>query len=226
MRVVRRSGGRLTGQLIAFSALNVEAARLARHGYHQAAVRVARAAEQLEAAAEFRRLWEILSELPDDIAEGVLGGVLPGDAPPALADTLRTIARRAEQMRAEQLRAAESPLAEVVSVIAGRIAEVHEDYVLLVRSDGPPAAVPRWMAAAAHRSEVGDVLMLVTDHLDPASAVVEAVPAIDYEELEEPSFSPFGRGDSRVRRLTRADERLLSGIPEPLTILVPVLVGT
>jgi hypothetical protein len=205
--------------LVAYSALNVEAARLARHGYHDAAFRLARAAEKLEAASDFERLQEILAELPDDDADGVVGGVLPANAPAALLDTLRSMARRTER-----LRVAESVLAKIADVVAGRVAEVHESYVVIFRAEGSAAAVPRWMATAAHRGEVGDALVLVTDRLDPASAVVEAVPAIDYDELTEPAFSPFGRGDSRVRQLTRADVQLLSGMPAPLKVLVPLLV--
>jgi hypothetical protein len=219
VRVARRSGGRLRGQLIAFSVLNVEAARLARHGYHQAAARVAQAAAKLEAAVEFRRLQELLAELPDEVVDGVIDGVLPSDPPAALVDALRSIARRTER-----LRGAEAALARVTDVVAGRIVEVHEGYVVLAHPSGPVTMVPRWMAAAAHRDEVGDLLVLVTDRLDSASAVIEAAPAIAYEDLEEPTFTPFGRGDPRVTQLTRADELLLSGTPEPLTVLVPVLI--
>jgi len=217
VRLIRRSGGQLAGQLIAFSVLNVEAARLARHGYHHAAARVARAAAKLERAAEFQRLQMILADLATEAVEEVIDGVMPAGAPAALADTLRAIARRTER-----LRAAESTLARVADVIAGRIVEVHEEFVVVVRPGGHTAIVPRWMATAAHRDEVGDLLVLVTDRLDAASAVVEAIPAIDYDDLEEPAFSPFGRADRRATQLTRADELLLSGTPEALMVLVPV----
>jgi hypothetical protein len=149
----------------------------------------------------------------------VVDGVLPEDAPDGLADALRAIARRTEQ-----LRASESMLATIAEVIAGRIAEVHEGYVLLVRMSGPAAMIPRWMAVAARRDRVGELLALVMDKLDGASAFVEAIPAIDVDTDDAGTFSPFGRGDARVRNLTRADERLLAGEPQPLRILVPVLI--
>jgi len=117
---------------------------------------------------------------------------------------------------------AEITLAEIV---AGRVAEVHEGYVVLVRMSGPAAMVPRWMAAAVQRDKVGALLAMVMDRLDDGRAVVEAVPAIDMDDdAGTGTFSPFGRGDPRVLSLTPADERLLAGEPQPLRILVPVLI--
>jgi hypothetical protein len=202
-----------------FSSLNVEAARLARRGVDGAAGRLARAAAELEEGLEFGQLRRILSDLPVRDAEGVVEGVLPENAPIALAEVLRALARRTEQLRAREL-----ALAALVEVVAGRIAEVHEGYVLLVGLGGPAAIVPRWMAVAARRSKVGELLALVMDKLDDASAVVEAIPAIDTDDIRNAgAFSPFGRSDIRTRTLTATDERLLAGEPEPLRILVPVL---
>jgi hypothetical protein len=83
--------------------------------------------------------------------------------------------------------------------------------------------VPRWMAGATRRDRPGALLALVADRLDGASAVVEAVPAI---EIDDPptgdEFSPFGRGDARTRKITEADARLLGREPRSLRILVPV----
>src|SRR5262245_9655865 len=126
VRVTRRAGGRLSGQMTIFSSLNVEAARLARRGVHDAAQRLARAAEELEAGPEFGRLRTMLSDLPVGDAEAVIDGVLP-DGPSALADVIKELARRTEQLRAR-----ENALTALVELIVGRIAEVHEAYVLLV----------------------------------------------------------------------------------------------
>ena len=217
VRVARRAAGRLRGQLTIFSSLNVESARLARHGKTEAAKRLARAAAALESGPEFTLLQQILSELPSVEAERVLEGVLPANAPPNLATSLKEIARLAEQMRGRELAVAGMP-----DVFAGRIAEVHEAYVVLIRITGQAAMIPRWMAAAAQREEVGDLLALVTDRLQSSSAVVDAVPAIDVNDVDVLKFSSFGRGDARVRRLNSADVRLLEGAPEALQIIVPV----
>lgn len=63
------------------------------------------------------------------------------------------------------------------------------------------------------------------DKVDDASAFVEAAPAIDLDDCPGGStLSTLGRGDGRIRALTRSDERLLAGEPQPLKILVPVLI--
>ncbi|HWB35448.1 MAG TPA: hypothetical protein VHA75_05415 [Rugosimonospora sp.] len=201
-----------------FSSLNVESARCARHGNRDAAARLARAAAQLEGGPEFAELGRLLAELPELEMAGVVAGVVPEDAPAALADALRAVARRTEEFREHEL----GPTGPV-EVIAGTIAEVHEGYVLLVRFGGPAAVVPRWMAVAARRTEVGELLALVMDKLDEASAVVEALPAIDVGSGGD-TFTPFGRTDARVRSMTAEDERLLTGEPEAPRVVLPITI--
>jgi hypothetical protein len=211
----------LAGQMTFFSSLNVMAARLARRGNAPAAERVARAAADLEAGPEFAILRSLLSELPDREAEQVVSGQVPGDGPAALTEALRAVASRTEQVRANDILLS-SP-AEVV--FAGRIAEVSDRFVLLVQGKGRATMVPLWMAGAARRDRVGDFLALVADKLDGASAVVEAVPAIDIDDTPgADGFSPFGRGDARTRSITADDVRLLAGEPQSLRILVPVTI--
>jgi hypothetical protein len=187
-----------------------------------AAARVARAAADLEAGPEFAILLSVLSELPDREAEQVVSGQFPEDGPAALAEALRAVASRTEQVRADDILLS-SP-AEVV--FAGRIAEVSDQFVLLVQvKDGTATMVPLWMAGAARRDRVGDFLALVADKLDGASAVVEAVPAIDIEDTPDADgFSPFGRGDARTRSITADDVRLMAGESQSLRILVPVTI--
>jgi hypothetical protein len=212
----------LAGQMTFFSSLNVVAARLARRGNAPAAARVARAAADLEAGPEFAILRSVLSELPDREAEQVVSGQFPEDGPAALAEALRAVASRTEQVRANDILLS-SP-AEVV--FAGRIAEVGDQFVLLVQAkEGTATMVPLWMAGAARRGRVGDFLALVADKLDGASAVVEAVPAIDIEDTPDADgFSPFGRGDARTRSITADDVRLMAGESQSLRILVPVTI--
>jgi hypothetical protein len=64
---------------------------------------MARAAAELESGPEFTRLQRILSDLPGQDAEHVIEGVLPDDVPDALAQALRAIARRTEQVRSGEL---------------------------------------------------------------------------------------------------------------------------
>jgi hypothetical protein len=211
----------LAGQLTFFSSLNVMAARLARRGNAAAAERVARTAADLEAGPEFAVLRSRLSELPDREAERVVNGLLPDDAPAALTKALRAAASRTEQVRADDILLS-SP-AEVV--FAGRIAEVSDSYVVMVQVKGQSTMIPRWMATAARRDQVGALLALVADKLGGASAVVEAIPAIDIDDApDDGGFSPFGRADARTRLITADDARLLGGEPRPLRVLVPVTI--
>jgi hypothetical protein len=108
----------------------------------------------------------------------VVNGLLPEDAPAALTDALRAAVSRTEQVRADDVLLS-SP-AEVV--LAGRITEVSDSYVLMVQVKGQATIVPRWMAVAAQRDRVGALLALVADKLDGASAVVEVIPAIDIDD--------------------------------------------
>jgi hypothetical protein len=196
--------------------LNVDAARLARHGDLEAAGKAALAAADVESAAEFHQLSEILSNLPPHDAERVIDGILPESAPTTLAETLRAIARRTAAAHLHIF--VDAALTEV---LAGKIAEVHDGYVILAVATGAATMVPRWLATAAHRDHIGELLILVTDKLDEASAVVEAMPAIETGDCA--SFSPFGRGDNaRILHVSPADQQLLAGTPVPLRVLVPV----
>lgn len=210
----------LAGQMTFFSSLNVVAARLARRGNAPAAEHVARAAAHLEAGPEFAILRRLLSELQEREAEQVVSGLLPEDAPVALAEALRAVASRTERVRADDIL-----LSSPAEMIFGRIAEVAAGYVVVVQAKGPTTMVPRWMASAARCDRVGALVALVADKLDGASAVVEAVPAIDIDDAPAADgFSPFGRGDARTRSITADDVRLLAGEPQSLRILVPVTI--
>lgn len=208
------------GQMTFFSSLNVAAARLARRGDGSAAERVARAAADLEAGPEFADLRRWLSELPGREAEQVVSGQLPERVPDALTAALRAAASRTERVRASDI--LRSSPAEVV--FAGHIAQVSGAYVI-VQAEGQATMVPRWMAGAARRDRMGALIALVTDKLEGASAVVEAIPAIDIEDAPKADgFSPFTRGDARATSITADDTSLLAGEPEPLRILVPVTI--
>lgn len=219
VRITRFADRGFAGQITCFSSLNVTAARLARSGNASGAERVARAAANLESGPEFAELLRQLTELPDREADQVVNGALPADAPAKLTEALRAVARRTERVRASDI---PSP---VEAVFAGRIAEVTGGYVVVVQREGPATVVPRWMANAARLDRVGGLLALVTDNLGGASAVVEAVPAIDIQYAPGvDDFGPFGRGDQRTRSITADDVRLLAGEPQSLRILVPVTI--
>jgi len=219
VRITPRAAGRAVGRVTVFSTLNLEAARLARLDEARAAARVAKAAGVLESGSEFAELQELLSSLSGEIVGAVLEGVFPADAPVALWGALRALA-----VDTKRLWAAQASRTSLPEVVAGRISDVATSSVTLKLQDGQDLAIPRWLARAVHREAVGDCLAVVTDRLEDCSALAYAIAAFDLD-APPPKFSPFGRA-APVRDLTKADERLLSGRPAPLQVLVPVTIGT
>jgi hypothetical protein len=221
VQITSRQGSRLAGQFTIFSSLNVEAARLARHGQEAAAVRAAVAATEMESRPEFGHLGKILADLPTPVAQAVIDGVIPDDPPAQLLKALRSVARATEELRERELSGTRP-----ADFLAGRVKEVHQSYVIVVLMSGPETLIPRWMAAgAANRAQVGSLLALITDKLSEASAVIDVIPALDVNDDGPPApFTPFGRGDKRALAITADDEQRLAGDPEPLQILVPVAI--
>jgi hypothetical protein len=223
--VPRRRAGRLAGQLVVYASLNVDAARLVRHGDEAAGRRAAQAAEVVEAGVEFSRLRNLLQHLSEEEQEAVLDGQVPaGERAPELHDVLQSLA----QVIAVARRSAGLSYPE--ERFAGRVSERRSDSVLVIAKDGTTTAVPLWMVQAVHRDQVGDQVVLVSVRLDAHQALMLAVPGIDIpaQRSTEPdpvgAFSPFGRGDRRTLEVSDADAGLLRGAPEALRVLVPVTI--
>lgn len=215
--VVTRAERRASGRLTIFSVLNLFAARSAREGDKRAARAWARAAARVEKSATFTRVKALLTgKSIAEVSAAAHGAV--SSAVPGLLEALREVARETRRLRAQQ--GAPGPHTEVV---AGRILEVGREGLVLQAETGVRTLVPRWLGEAAQRSQVGDLLALVSDRLDSTQLVVEAVPAIDVSEAVAEGGSPFGRA-APVRDLTAADRRLLTGAPAPLELLVPVTI--
>ncbi len=184
---------------------------------------MAQAAAEIESGPEFALLQNMLSDLAPADAQEIVDGFMREDALADLKEVIRAIATRTEEVRASDVLLS-SPM-EVL--FAGRIAEMNEHYVVLTQIEGGATVVPRWMAGAVKRDQIGAFLALVADKLDFASAVVEALPAIEINlerSKEQIKFSPFGRDDPRTRRISSRDARLLAGEPQPLRILLPVTI--
>jgi hypothetical protein len=123
----------------------------------------------------------------------------------------------------QRLWAVQASRTSLPEVVVGRISDVATSSVTLKLQDGQDLAIPRWLARAVHREAVGDCIAIVTDRLEDCSALAYAIAALDLD-APGPKFSPFGRA-APVRDLTKADEKLLSGRPAPLQVLVPVTIG-
>lgn len=221
VRVMTRSEGRghATGRTTIFSALNVDAARYALHGDSQKAKKLARAAALIEASAEFVRLAAELAGNPARAVESVVEGE---SADPVRMEVRSLLHRLAQATR--KLRRRSGLERDLWEVLAGAVSEAQAEYVVVTSSSGSRAAVPRDLARAAHREQIGDCLALISYDLGEQSRVIQAVPGIDLSrDSEKKSFSPFRR-DSPVSWISKADAEYLSGSPAPLKILVPVTI--
>lgn len=220
VRIATRTSGRAAGQVTIFSALNLEAARLARRGELPAAVRLAKQAASLEASKEFAVVAALLAGLSPGLVSSVARGVLPEDLPDAdkLWSALRKIAKRTEQVRASgEVRKWRAEL------LAGRISQVRKTSLVLTTVEGE-CSIPRWLGSSVHREQVGDDLAVLNDRLGDSSALAVALPALDVEQSEpEPAFDPFAR-DPRVGVLTMSEMRRISGEPAQPRVLVPVTI--
>lgn len=215
VRIATRAAGKAAGQVTIFSALNLEAARLARRGELPAAVRLAKQAASVEASRDFSVLVGLLAGLSPSLVGSVVNGVLPEGLPHAqeLWSVLRKIARRTEQVRSSrQVRRSRAEL------LAGRISQVRASSLVLTTIDGE-CSIPRWLGSSVHREHVGDELAVLNDRLGDSSAFAVALPALDVE----PAYDAFAR-DPRVGVLTMSEMHRVSGEPAPPRVLVPVAI--
>jgi hypothetical protein len=223
--VPRRRAGRLAGQLVVYSSLNVDAARLVRHGDTDAGRRAAEAAETVEAGALFLRVCDLLQRLTAEQQQAAVDGQLPAGG--TTVDLEAALWSLAEEIAAHR---AAADLPHPDDRFAGHVSERRADSVVISAQDGTRTAAPLWMVRAAHRDQVGDRVVLVSVRLDDHQALMQAVPGIDIpaQRSAEPdqgaAFSPFGRTERRTLEVTPSDLDALRGVPEPLRVLVPVTI--
>lgn len=200
-----------------FSVLNVEAARLAREGRSREAVLVAKAAAKLELGNAFLELKRIVTGKSLAEAAADLQGTTPTQSPQILA-VLRRIARETLEIR-KRLAVTKTSCSQTV---AGRISETLPDAVVL-ETISQKTYVPRGLAESANRVNIGDLLALITERLEPTQVAFQVLPAIALQN-ESTKASPFGRG-APTHRLTAADAALLRRTPAPLQVLVPLTIS-
>lgn len=221
VRIATRTSGRAAGQVTIFSALNLEAARLARLGELPAATRLAKHAASIETSRDFVTLAVLLAGLSPHVVGSVARGLLPQDLPQAeeLWSVLRLIARRTEKVRSSR------PMRRWrAELVAGRISQVSGPSLVLTTTDGESSMIPRWLGSSVHREQVGDELAVLTDRLGDSSALAVALPALDVDKTTaSPDFDPFAR-DVRVGVLTASDMRKISGTAAPPRVLVPIAI--
>lgn len=218
VNVVCRERSRAAGRLTVFSALNVEAARLAREGRGREAVALAKAAAKIEVGAAFAQLKTMISGSTVAEAMVTLQGTGPQAAEPKLLEVVRLIA--AETMIA---RRRGSQFGDRLQTVTGRISESLPDAVVL-ESTSQKTYVPRGLAESANRVNVGELLAIITERLNHSQVAFEVLPAIAVDGEGDVGPSPFGRS-SPIHQVSAADAKRLRRAPAPLRVLVPVTVG-
>jgi hypothetical protein len=217
--IVIREAGHARGRVTLFSSLNADAARLAREGHRKAAQTLARAAAKVEKSVLFVSLVEALSGRASEVIASVLDGTESPEPGLGLSVVLRDLARLTAEVR-DELKGS----ADLREIVAGQIAELVDDNLVLAMSGGGRTMVPKWLARGAHREHVGEFLALVQERLDERQALVEAMPAISLEPTApREELSPFGR-NPLLYRVDAKDAALLAREPKPLRILVPVTI--
>jgi hypothetical protein len=215
-RLRTRSGGHITGGIVIYCSLNVDAARLARLGFQDEAADLAAEALKVETSDPWRHMVEMLAAGSDDEARDAVSGVVRRDA---LGELLRSVSRLTERARDRH-----KVLTRVYEITIGAVSQSLPGYVVVHTTAGEDTAVPRWLAAGVARDKPGDLVALLHERLGARKAILEAVPAIDVEDAGDGSgYSPFDRADPR-NRLSTADAAYLRGEPAPLRVLVPVTI--
>lgn len=225
-RVRTRTGGHITGGIVIYSSLNVDAARLARLGFQDEAAELASEALKVETSSAWRHMVELLAVGSEVEARDAVTGVA---ARGALGDLLRSVTRLTERARRRH-----KVLTTVYEITIGAVSESRRGYVVVRTTAGEDTAVPRWLAAGVARDKPGDLVALVHERLGTRKAILEAVPAIDVDgddqaaravpDVEDAAgYSPFDRADKR-NRLSVADAPYVRGEPAPLRVLVPVTI--
>ena len=211
-----RHRGRAAGQLVVFSILNIEAAMWARCGEATTAASFARAAARIEASGPFVRLQAFLSQCPASTVPSLVeGALLPDDSDFALV--LRALALQTATIRLQRQFAKHA-----LPIHVGRISSSTEGYVVVTNEGGRSVAVPRGLARAAHREQIGECLGVINS-VDERELIVRTMPGIKVGPEHAEPYSPFARVDG-FERINAGDEAYLRGRPAPLTIQIPVAI--
>jgi hypothetical protein len=224
VRVPVRRDGHLHGGFVIYSSLNVDAARLARHGQSEAATRLADAASRVEVSKVWRSLVAQLAAVTEFEAKSVVSGVVVSETISKLLRQLATVTARA--------RSKEKLVATVYEISAGAVSEKRDGYVVVRSTTGSETAVPTWMVQGISRDQLGDLVALLYERLGSHKAVFEAVPGLDLDtatvgnNISEPPapYSPFDSTDLRTYQIAEEDLRLFQHPPALLTVMVPVAI--
>jgi hypothetical protein len=232
-RPVRRGGGKVEGSVHLYSQLNRQAVQLFRHGKEREAQELAREAERLEQAPDFRVIVLALASLvaAQDRPLAVLN-----ETPWAAIEGLATVD---EPLRRAVLDAASTMMsirnaymdgAESITRVAGWVAAVQPVLAEIQTLAGAAFMVQRAQLAPLGLDREGAAVELEWDQLGGADFIVSTGPAVEILQVKrwvrpkQPSiFSPGARLQVTPQRWRRL-EQLRDGAPvavPPLPVPLP-----
>ena len=221
----RGTAGRVRGRFHLYSELNRESVRLYRRGQPAAARALARSAAELEGRREFTRLVERLA---------TVGPVAEADAEIAWPDVeqlfrdeeLARLIRAAAVALVELLRNQAAHLGGAVHTVMGTVVALQSSVAVLESTDGT-FLVPLEQLSRLRLDRIGAAVELQWEAVEPAIALVSAVPAVPLDPLEEsvlpsPYASPAPPVISEERWRTLRSLAASPGVePPPLPVQLP-----
>jgi hypothetical protein len=225
VNVTRRGGsGRIRGRLHVYSELNREAARLYRRGDAAAARALAESATKLESQHEFILLVERLSVI--GTPEGLDVELAWPDVERLFRDAELAELIRAAAAALEAFRGQSDELASAVHTVTGVVAGMQSSMAILEGVYGT-FLVPVEQLARLQLDRIGASVELQWEAVEPAIALVSAIPAIPVDRMAEnvlpspyASTPPPSLSEERWRSL-RALAAAPGVGPPPLPVALP-----
>jgi hypothetical protein len=213
---LRSSGGRLGGRTHVYSSLNRDAARAARHKHFIAAVRLAKAAGELESSQAAATIAARLAAGPRIEGAADLARALSNPALGEAVAELHVMYARVQRELGDS----------TTTQLGGHVLEL-DDVKALLLLDGLPAplTVPRPMVEVVGVGAVGAPVIAIWELLPGGASLMTVEPAVDApdDDADQPLVDLYGTPWGRVlagtdpERLTVAGASTISipaGIPD------------
>lgn len=215
----RGPGGELGGRIHLYSALNRDAARAARRGDIEAAVRIGKAAAGLETSPEVKHIAKVLA----GGANGDKGlTALTGAAGLARALSSPALTPYVVILQRDTARARRAlNLAVGSTVLNGHIASLDSYVAVLTLHGALPFSVPTTMLDAVQLRDVGAPVSAMWELLPGGRTLLTVEPAIDVpdvNDLDEPLVDLYGTPWGQVLTAEDADALEVTGAP---TVTIP-----
>lgn len=222
-----------------YSALNRDAARLARHGRDEEARRFAKEADRLEASEVTRSfvtsLERLLSERSRDPNRLVISATAGSGKTLVFAELLRVMLERDASVRpavmnivhdVDAVRARTSSLDDIQVKVYGKVTRVLDDLAELEVEKGRRVVLPVDELDELGLSAPGTPIVLLWERWGKGRVLVESEPAIELAGVNETTsdasnddFDPFSYGEVPVHDM--AAEELTALLRRPGTLRVP-----